>query len=64
MQVARRLQAMLEHLCQTMPEARRPALQREIDLLSRSVERAFPDEADRAQARIADFQGIGGSGSS
>jgi uncharacterized membrane protein len=61
MQVARRLQAMLEHLLQVLPEARKAALQQELSLLQRAVQRAFPDEEDRARAHVGDLQGIGSS---
>jgi uncharacterized membrane protein len=61
LQVARRLQAMLDHLLRVLPEARRAALQQERILLQRAVERAFPDDEDRAQARVGDFQGVGSS---
>ena len=58
-QVPRRLQAMIEHLLKVLPEARRPQLREELDLLRRSIQRVFPDEQDRARARIADLQGLG-----
>ena len=64
MQVARRLQAMIEHLLRVLPEARQAALRQELALLQRSIERMFPDEEDRAHARIGDLQGLGSSGSS
>jgi len=64
MQVARRLQAMLEHLLHVLPEARKPALQQELNLLKRAIQRNFPDEEDRARAQVSDFQGIGSSESS
>ena len=51
MQVARRLQAMLEHLLRVLPDARRAALQQELVLLRRAIQRRFPDEEDRARAR-------------
>ncbi len=60
-QVARRLRAMLDHLLHVLPDARRPALLRELALLQRAVERHFPDEDDRASARVGDFQGVGSS---
>lgn len=62
MQVARRLQAMIEHLLKVLPEARRAALQQELTLLERSIQRTFPDEEDRAHARMGDLQGLGSSG--
>lgn len=61
MQVARRLQALLEHLLQVLPEARQAALRQELSLLQRSIQRTFPDDEDRAHARVGDFQGLGSS---
>jgi uncharacterized membrane protein len=61
MQVARRLRAMIEHLLTVLPEARKAALQQELTLLQRSIQRMFPDEEDRARAQIGDLQGIGSS---
>ena len=60
-QIVRRLRAMIDNLLKTLPESRRPALRRELDLLDRTIERLyiFPDDA--AVARIADKQGLGGS---
>jgi uncharacterized membrane protein len=60
-QVARRLRAMLEHLIDRLPEARRQALERELGLLESSVNRVFPDGEDRRRANLGDFQGLGGS---
>ena len=62
MQVARRLQALLEHLLKVLPEARKTALRQELHLLQRAIERNFPDAEDRADAAVGDLQGIGGSG--
>lgn len=64
MQVARRLQALLEHLLHVLPEARKAVLQQELGLLGRAIERSFPDEEDRARAQVGDLQGIGSSESS
>ena len=61
MQVARRLHAMLEHLRHVMPEVRKAAIQQELSLLQRAIQRSFPDEEDRARAQVGDFQGIGSS---
>jgi uncharacterized membrane protein len=63
-QVARRLQAMIEHLLKVLPEARKAALQQELTLLQRSIQRTFPDEEDRADAQVGDLQGLGSSESS
>jgi uncharacterized membrane protein len=60
-QVMRRLQAMIEHLLQFVPDARKAELQRELSLLQHAVQRGFPDEEDRARAQVGDYQGIGGS---
>ena len=59
MQVARRLQAMIEHLSKVLPEARKAALRQELALLQGSIQRAFPDAQDRARAQIGDLQGLG-----
>jgi uncharacterized membrane protein len=64
MQVARRLQAMIEHLLKVLPETRKPPLKEELSLLNRAIQRTFPDEEDRAHARIGDLQGVGSSKSS
>jgi uncharacterized membrane protein len=58
-QVARRLRAMLENLARTLPDARRPALLKELALLDRSLEGfgMLPD--DLALAQAADLQGLG-----
>ena len=61
LQVARRLLAMLDHLLHVLPEPRWAALQQELTLLQRANERRFPDEEDRANARVSDFQGVGSS---
>ena len=52
---------MIEHLLNVLPEARKAALQQELTLLQRSIQRMFPDEEDRARALIGDLQGIGSS---
>jgi uncharacterized membrane protein len=62
-QVNRRLRAMLEHLIAALPESRRPPLEEELALLGSAVEQGFRDEADRKRARVADYQGVGGSDS-
>lgn len=58
-QVARRLRAMLENLEQSLPESRWPALQEELDLLDRTLERLYPLPEDLKLARIPDLQGLG-----
>jgi uncharacterized membrane protein len=61
MQIARRLRAMIENLMQTLPRHRHPALQSELQLLDRDVEKYFPYPEDLALARIGDPQGLGGA---
>lgn len=61
LQVNRRLRAMLGHLIEVLPPARRPALQAELELLGSGAQRKFVDEVDRRRAEIPDYQGIGGS---
>ncbi len=59
-QVTRRLQAMFEHLLQTVPHERTDALRKLISLLHRTIERTFGDPEERALALHADLQGFGG----
>src|SRR5262249_6203050 len=61
-QIARRLRAMLQNLLATLPEARHPALRRELDLLNRMLEKLYLLPEDAVLARVADSQGLGGSG--
>ncbi len=60
-QVSRRVRAMIENLLENLPENRRPALDRELDLLNRALPKLheFPEDLDLAMK--ADFQGLGGS---
>jgi uncharacterized membrane protein len=58
-QVTRRLQAMLEHLVQVVPEERVEALHKEMALLGRTIDREFADPEDRILAGIGDLQGFG-----
>jgi len=60
-QVVRRLRAMIENLLAVMPERRHAALQEQLALLDRTVERSFADPADRAYAGTSDYQGMGSS---
>jgi uncharacterized membrane protein len=50
-QIARRLRAMLVNLISTLTESRRPALQRELDLLDRTLERLdlLPEDLELAR---------------
>jgi uncharacterized membrane protein len=59
-QIARRLRAMLINLINTLTESRRPALQRELDLLDRTLERLDLLPEDLELARKPDLQGLGG----
>ena len=59
LQLARRLRAMLHNLIDSLPPIRHPPLLEELELLRRSVERAFDDPEDRAFAGEADQQGLG-----
>jgi uncharacterized membrane protein len=58
-QVTRRLEAALADLKTVAPPERQPALDRQLRLLERGVERALDDEEDRRAALVADTQGIG-----
>ena len=60
-QVSRRLRAMIENLLESLPENRRPALRRELDLLDRALPKLHEFAEDLDLARKADFQGLGGS---
>jgi uncharacterized membrane protein len=60
-QVVRRLRAMIENLVQTLPEHRRPALLRELDLLDRTLPQRYTFPEDLVLARIPDSQGLGGA---
>jgi uncharacterized membrane protein len=60
-QVARRLRAMLENLIGSLPPERLPLLHQELQLLSRSVKRCFPEPEDQALADLGDLQGVGGA---
>jgi uncharacterized membrane protein len=60
-QVARRMRAMLADLLEVVPAPRRPALERQLELLDSSVRRAFSDPAERAIAEVPDRLGMGSS---
>jgi uncharacterized membrane protein len=59
-QITRRLLAMLENLIESLPQHRHAALERELSLLHRTVERSFIEPEDRLNAGIGDLQGVGG----
>ena len=60
MQIARRLRAMIENLIETLPKHRHPALQWELDLLDRDIEKYFRYPEDLGLAQVGDPQGLGG----
>jgi len=60
-QIARRLRSMLENLQQALPEARGPALRKELDLLDQTLVRLDMLPDDLALARLPDRQGLGAS---
>jgi uncharacterized membrane protein len=60
LQIARKLQAMLLGLMHELPQYRALILQREMDLLSATLDRCFLVPADRELAGISDSQGLGG----
>ena len=60
-QTMRRMRSMLENLVQTLPLHRHPELRKQLELLDRAIEGHFTFAEDRALARIADPQGLGGS---
>jgi uncharacterized membrane protein len=61
-QIARRLQAMIKNLLEILPVGRQPALQKELELLNRTLEGLYPFPEDLALARQPDLQGLGGAG--
>lgn len=63
-QVVRRLRAVLDDLLAVAPACRRPALVEQLTLLDRTVERSFPEPAERAFALVADRHGLGAPGAS
>ena len=60
-QIMRRMRSMLENLMQTLPPHRHPELQKQLELLDHTIEGHYTFVEDRALARIADPQGLGGS---
>ena len=61
LQTCRRLRAVLLDLESGVLPRNQPAVLRQLLLLDRTVDAAFPDEDDRRPARVADRQGIGGA---
>jgi uncharacterized membrane protein len=60
-QIVRRLRSMLENLMQSLPPHRHAELRLQLELLDRTVEHHYDFAEDRALARIADPQGLGGA---
>ena len=54
------MRAMIENLVQTLPAYRHAALQTELSLLDRTVEKNFAEPEDLALARLPDSHGLGG----
>jgi hypothetical protein len=55
------MRSMLENLLQSLPPHRHAELHGQLDLLDRTIETHFRLAEDRALARIADSQGLGGA---
>ena len=60
-QIMRRMRSMLENLMQTLPPHRHAELRQQLELLDRTVDGHYEFPEDRALARIADPQGLGGA---
>ena len=60
-QIMRRMRSMLENLVQTLPPHRHAELNRQLDLLDRTIEGHYTFPEDRDIARIPDSQGLGGA---
>jgi uncharacterized membrane protein len=60
-QILRRMRSMLENLVHSLPPHRHAELQRQLELLDRTIDDRFAFPEDRALARIADSQGLGGA---
>jgi len=60
-QVMRRMRSMLENLLQSLPPHRHAELRRQLELLDRTIDDRFAFDEDRALARTADSQGLGGT---
>jgi uncharacterized membrane protein len=62
-QIARRMRALIENLCASLPPFRLPALQAELRDLDHVVDTLYTLESDRALARQGDAQGLGATSS-
>ncbi len=63
LQVSRRLRALLDGLTAVVPDYRKEAVEKQVGLLNKSVERAFADPFERQVAATADRAGVGSHGS-
>lgn len=63
LQIVRRLRAMIENLNETLPGHRQRELHEQLTLLDQEIERRFRYPQERALARLADSQGLGGHSS-
>jgi len=61
MQIARRLRAMIVNLRDTLPAQRHSALDKELELLDRTIAKLYVLPEDLKLASIPDLQGLGGS---
>jgi len=59
MRICQRLRAMLEHLIQTLPSARRPALEVHLRLLNQTIDRKFVEPEDCIRVRSGNPQSNG-----
>ncbi len=60
-QITRRMRSMLDNLIQTLPVHRHSELHQQLQFLDRVIDEHYTLPEDRALARIADPQGLGGS---
>jgi len=59
-QIVRRMRSMLENLLLSLPAHRHAELHGQLELLDRTIDDRFAFAEDRALARVADSQGLGG----
>jgi uncharacterized membrane protein len=60
-QIARRMRAMIVNLRATLPAQRQAAMNKELELFDRTIDRLYVLPEDLQLARIPDSQGLGGS---
>ena len=61
LQIHRRVRSILLDLLEVAPRDRHAPLETQLKLLDAAAERNIPDDEDRATARLADEQGLGGT---